>query len=677
MNEKGMQERKKMKRLSSKLIALFLPIVAVGIAIVVMLVGVFGRKLIKELLFTSLEQSVAANASEVNRQLNSTFYYLNAIGDSIEIEKFKSDKAIYKFLSQTKGRYELIPTGAYLALSDGAFIELTGWDPGMDIREKEWYKQAMQYNDSFYYYYNEPYFDKNTGDLCATVIRHVHLQDGREGVLAADLMMATSQEYLNGIQLYGSGRAMMATSKGLILSTGNIDFCGQNLTEVSDPLLNQIGTVIDTKDGKVTKVKASGHTYYVVMHTVDGTDWKVINYANASDVLADVFVMIAIILVAVVVLMIVLAALFNFTLNRLIRKPVSELTDNIERISQGDFTVEIDAKGNDEVAFMNHSMNHFINNMRNIIRDIQQISARLEADSQESKSTAGVLSTEAKEQSDSMETILVNMESMAESVTEVAENATSLAMTVSDLTESEAEIENSMMKLVEKANVGAKDMTGVRTGMEDVVASMNDMNEAVLAVDDAATQINQIIDMISDIASQTNLLSLNASIEAARAGENGRGFAVVASEIGQLANDSADATKKISDIIEEMTKKVRDLAERSESNTKMIQDSSAAVDNAAMTFQIITDALGEASKTLSTMAERMGTVNDVAANMASVAEEQSATSQEITATVNQLTESSRNVAESSDTVSSAATSVATAADSINESVQFFTIDSEE
>jgi methyl-accepting chemotaxis protein len=106
----------------------------------------------------------------------------------------------------------------------------------------------------------------------------------------------------------------------------------------------------------------------------------------------------------------------------------------------------------------------------------------------------------------------------------------------------------------------------------------------------------------------------------------------------------------------------------------MINDSSEAVTNAATTFQQITDELGEASKTMARMATQMNKVNDVAANMASVSEEQSATSQEITATINQLTESSKSVAESSDTVSDAAASVADAADQINESVQFFTID---
>ncbi|SCX20721.1 methyl-accepting chemotaxis protein [Lachnospiraceae bacterium YSD2013] len=668
------EENKKVKQLSGKLMVRFLPVIFIGIAVIISVVAIFSLRLIKNLLYNTLEQHVSADAGEVNKQLNSTFYYLNAIADSIEIQEFTDDEELKAFMAQSLGRYDMIPTGVYLGLNEGSYVDPSGWDPGKDIRESKWYQQGMGYNNSYYYYYDVPYFDSDTGNLCATVIRHVHLKDGREGVLASDLMMSACQEYLNSVSIFDNGHAVMITSENLILSSPDADWCGMTIEETGDKFYAALSKLMTAKDGEVQEFKSGKEVYYGVVSTVDGTDWKVIDYAKQKDVLSDVYTMFNFIIAAGFVMMAVIVVLFITTLGRMIRKPVAELTDNIKHIGDGDFTVEINAKGNDEIAYMNESMNGFISNMRGTIRNIKDISERLEKDSRRSKETAGVLSTEAKEQASSMEQILDSMESMAHSVTEVAENATSLAMTVANLTESERGVEANMNELVEKAGVGRRDMSKVSDGMQDIVASMNDMNTAVRSVDQAAEQINQIIDMINEIASQTNLLSLNASIEAARAGEAGKGFAVVATEIGQLANNSADATQQIAEIIRGMTEKVQDLAEKSEHNTKMINESSDAITNAADTFKQITDDLSEASKTMVKMAEQMNKVNDVAANMASVSEEQSATSQEITATINQLTESSKNVASSSDTVSGAATSVAEAADAINESVKFFTID---
>ncbi len=674
MSESKAKEKAKVKQVSAKLMARILPVIALGVALIIAVVAIFGMRLVKELLYTSLEQHVAADAGEVNKQLNASFYYLNAIADSLETQKFEDTDEMTAFTAQTVERYATMPTGVYVALSDGTYIDPTGWDPGKDIRETNWYKQGIAYDNSYYYFYDVPYFDASTGDLCATVVRHIHPKGMADGVIASDLMMKSSQEYLNGISIYGTGHAIMITGQGMILSAPNTEWCGQNIADVGDTLYANMTSVLTAEDGVVMKIKGKDGSYYAVGSTVNGTDWKVINYAKASDVLSSVYTMFIAIIVVAALLMLLMVVLFVSTLGRMIRKPVAALTDNIKSISEGDFTVEIEAKGNDEIAFMNSSMNGFIQNIRGTIRNIQEVSQRLEVESRKSKDTAVVLNGEAQEQSNSMVMILDNMEAMSNSVTEVAENATSLAQTVADLTDAEQQVETNMNELVGKAEAGQRDMSKVSDGMDDIVASMNDMNNAVRAVDDAAVQINQIIDMINDIASQTNLLSLNASIEAARAGEAGRGFAVVATEIGQLANNSADATHQIADIIQGMTAKVRDLAEKSEANTKMINDSSEAITNAATTFQQITEDLSNASKTLSQMAQQMGTVNDVASNMASVSEEQSATSMEITNTINQLTESSRNVAESSGTVENAATSVAEAVDQINESVRFFTID---
>ena len=661
------------KSISRKLSLIFATMLILSIISAELIVVGLGLKTVKNLIDTSLRNEVSTDAAKINNELNANFYYLNGIGDTLEQVPFAGNEELNAYLTGTIGRYGLIPTGSYLVLDDGTFLYPDDPSFSYDAREQPWFLEAMAYPNSWFYFYDVPYFDDATGLLCATVQRKVTLQDGRQGAFIADFMMGAFQDSLNKISLYDTGKAMMITTDGLILSYSDPSLCGSYISEhAEDPLLSHIESVLQSDDGIVTKVNAD-YSYYVCSSTISGTNWKVIIYVRTSEVLAAVRNIVIALVLFTVIAVVLVALIMTQILWVMIKKPVASLTNNIETIAGGDFTVEIKSTGNDEIALMNYEMNNFVGSMRNTIKDIKDISEQLRSEAQTSRETADSLEDAAREQSNSMEQVRQSVASISGAVTEVAESATKLAQTIEEVNKGESHIEASMNSLVEKAGAGQKDMTRVARGMDDVVNSMKEMSDAVASVDDAANKINDIVDMINAISSQTNLLSLNASIEAARAGEAGRGFAVVASEIGELANNSSQATGQIGAIISDMSAKVKQLSAKSEANSALINSSSEAVNTAASTFEEITAELSDASDTLSTIAKQMVTVNDVAMNMAAISEEQSASTQEIANAVDLVTVAARDVASSSDAVSHAAKSVAEAVETINNNLDKFVI----
>jgi len=206
------------------------------------------------------------------------------------------------------------------------------------------------------------------------------------------------------------------------------------------------------------------------------------------------------------------------------------LRDGLQRLSSGDFSVNITEEFSGSYDALRENYNETVDNLNNLISEVVQASRSIQAQSNEVQNASQDLSARTESQAATLE-----------------ETAAALEM-----------ITTSVNSSAQKAKEGADAVDVAREKVEHSGKVVEGAVEAMTAIEKSSKQISRIIGVIDDIAFQTNLLALNAGIEAARAGEVGRGFAVVASEVGALAQRSSDAANEIKELISTSSKHVQD-----------------------------------------------------------------------------------------------------------------------
>ena len=262
----------------------------------------------------------------------------------------------------------------------------------------------------------------------------------------------------------------------------------------------------------------------------------------------------------------------NSTLDAVVG-PIQDVKDVLGKLSDGDFTVELEKKYAGEFEQLKSAVNAMAKQVRTALLQIGgetatlasaseqlgKVSQQMSASAEETAAQANVVSAASEQVSTNIQTVATGADEMGASIKEIAKN-----------TADATKIANNAVQLSKTTN------------------------DTVQKLGASSAEIGQVIKVITSIAQQTNLLALNATIEAARAGEAGKGFAVVANEVKELAKQTAKATEDISQKIQAIQ-----------------QDAGGAV-----------TAIGQ-------ITEVIGQISDIQNTIASAIEEQSATTSEI------------------------------------------------
>ena len=623
-------------------------------------------KIIERYSKNLLESSVANQASSIEGWLNENLASFQMAKETIE-KLHPDDAQLQTILNGYYGYNDNYPDGLYVADESGKLIKAENSEKQeANPTESTWYREGLtRVNMAVGTAYQNA---QGVNVISASGI----LNDGSNHirVISADMTLDRIAIIVNSfIEMNDAEAFLVDKNSAKILANRDSSLISQTLgADGQSNFYRLVSEKIVAKDYSFTTLDGN----MTVFEEVEGTDWLLVSYIPTSVVLADLVQLRTIMIVISIVCMVLLCVLIE-RLIQVVIKPVKEMTKVITMMTDGDFTVSINSRGNDEIAVMGQSVNRFIGSMKQMITEMGDVSGKLKNQADTSKSVSGEMNSAAGIQSQSMGELNATVDQLSVSVNEIAQNATQLAGVAADTKTDSDMVENKMQETVQISEKGRKDMERVGEALDNIEVSIRNLEEAVNKVGTASGEIVQIIKLIGDIADETNLLSLNASIEAARAGEAGRGFAVVATEIGTLAKNSADSVAHITELITEINRLVEDAVRQAGDSAGAISGSAELIHTAVDTFDSIFQNIQETNTLIRGVVDKINQVDQVATNVAAISEEQAASSDEILATSESMLQQAKNISKNSGQVEAEAENLATSADQLADQVKQFRI----